>query len=132
MVPGVGQLEFRLTSVGHAPGLAPARMEKTTCLILLVAGCSLLPGLSAQLALPLRFSPVPVTARTLAVLLGGALLGRTCGTAGVLLYLRSPGMRPSICWVCPSAGKRSGLSSARLEFKGPRFSRAGRRHSGSR
>ncbi len=54
---------------------------------LLVAGFSLLLGISAQLALPLPFSPVPVTAQTLAVLLGGALLGRVRGTAGVLLYL---------------------------------------------
>lgn len=48
---------------------------------------SLLIALSAQLALPLPFSPVPISAQTLAVLLTGALLGSRCGALSALVYL---------------------------------------------
>ena len=41
----------------------------------LVIGGTLFIALSAQIAIPLPFSPVPVTGQTLAVLLTGALLG---------------------------------------------------------
>lgn len=53
----------------------------------LVLGASLLLALSAQVALPLPFSPVPVTGQTLAVLLLGALLGSRRGALSVLAYL---------------------------------------------
>jgi biotin transport system substrate-specific component len=53
----------------------------------LVIGFSLVIGLSAQAAIPLPFTPVPVTLQTLAVLLAGALLGSGRGTIAVLLYL---------------------------------------------
>jgi biotin transporter BioY len=53
---------------------------------LVIAG-SLLIALSAQLAVRLPFTPVPITAQTLAVLLTGALLGWRRGVAAVLLYL---------------------------------------------
>jgi len=53
----------------------------------LVTGLSLLIGLSAQVAVRLPFSPVPVTAQTLAVLLAGLLLGGRRGALCVLLYL---------------------------------------------
>ncbi len=52
-----------------------------------VMGGSLLVALSAQVAFPLPFSPVPVTAQTLAVLLVGALLGGVRGGVSLLLYL---------------------------------------------
>ena len=48
---------------------------------------SLFIALSAQVALPLPFSPVPVTGQTFAVLAVGAALGRARGTASVLAYL---------------------------------------------
>jgi biotin transport system substrate-specific component len=54
---------------------------------LVTVGFSLLIGLSAQVAIPLPFTPVPLTFQTLAVLLCGALLGRTRGISAVLLYL---------------------------------------------
>jgi biotin transport system substrate-specific component len=54
---------------------------------ILVLGASLLLALSAQVALPLPFSPVPVTGQTLAVLLLGALLGSRRGALSVLAYL---------------------------------------------
>ncbi|UCH61701.1 MAG: biotin transporter BioY [Fidelibacterota bacterium] len=53
----------------------------------LVLGGSLLVALSARVVFPLPFSPVPVTAQTLAVLLVGALLGGVRGGMSLLLYL---------------------------------------------
>jgi len=55
--------------------------------IFLVLGTSLLVALSAQIAVPLPFSPVPVTFQTLVVLLAGAVLGSRLGALSVLLYL---------------------------------------------
>jgi len=53
---------------------------------LIVAGSFLL-ALSAQIALPLPFSPVPVTGQTFAVLFIGFLLGPKRAVISVLLYL---------------------------------------------
>lgn len=53
---------------------------------LIISG-SLFIALSAQVAVPLPFSPVPVTGQTLAVLLVGALLGSRRGASSLLLYL---------------------------------------------
>ncbi len=53
----------------------------------LVLGGSLLIALSAQVAIPLPFSPVPVTGQTLAVLLVGALLGSRRGALAVVAYI---------------------------------------------
>lgn len=53
----------------------------------LVLGGSLLVALAAQIAVRLPFSPVPVTAQTLAVLLVGALLGSRRGAWSMLAYL---------------------------------------------
>lgn len=47
----------------------------------------ILASLAAQISVPLPFSPVPLTGQTFAVLLVGALLGRTRGTASMALYL---------------------------------------------
>ena len=44
-------------------------------------------AISAQVAIYLPFSPVPVTAQTFAVLLTGVLLGSKRGSLAVLLYL---------------------------------------------
>ncbi|MCA9291060.1 MAG: biotin transporter BioY [Phycisphaerales bacterium] len=54
--------------------------------LLVVAGSMLL-AVSAQVMLPLWFSPVPVTAQSLAVVLIAAAYGRTLGVATVLAYL---------------------------------------------
>ncbi|RPJ40883.1 MAG: biotin transporter BioY, partial [Candidatus Latescibacterota bacterium] len=54
---------------------------------LLVAFASLLLALSARVAIPLPFSPVPISGQSFAVLLVGALLGSRRGSAAVLLYL---------------------------------------------
>lgn len=53
----------------------------------LVAAGSLLIALSAQIAVPVPFSPVPVTVQTFAVLLIGALLGSSRGAATIIAYL---------------------------------------------
>lgn len=52
-----------------------------------VCGLALATALSAQVRLPLPFSPVPVTLQTFVVLLGGAILGARAGVAGQVLYL---------------------------------------------
>jgi biotin transporter BioY len=53
---------------------------------LVIAG-SLFIALSAQLAVRLPFSPVPITGQTLAVLLTGALLGSRRGALSTLAYI---------------------------------------------
>ena len=53
----------------------------------LVAGFSLVIALGAQVAIPLPFTPVPVTLQTLAVLLAGCLLGSSRGALAVIAYL---------------------------------------------
>jgi biotin transport system substrate-specific component len=49
-------------------------------------------AISAQIRLTVPFSPVPVTAQTLAVLLGGALLGMRRGTLATAAYLAGGAM----------------------------------------
>jgi biotin transport system substrate-specific component len=53
----------------------------------LLLGFNLLLIASAYLTIPLPFSPVPVTAQTLGVLLIGMVLGKARGTAVVVAYL---------------------------------------------
>jgi biotin transport system substrate-specific component len=60
--------------------------------VALVVGGSLFVALSAQLAIPLPFSPVPVTGQTLAVLLTGMLLGSRRGSLSLLTYLVEGGL----------------------------------------
>ncbi len=55
--------------------------------VALVVGMSLLTGLAAQAAIPLPFSPVPVTGQTFAVLLAGALLGSQRGALSQAVYI---------------------------------------------
>ncbi|MEW6232088.1 MAG: biotin transporter BioY [Chloroflexota bacterium] len=54
--------------------------------MLILAG-SLVVALSAQISVPLPFSPVPVTGQTFGVLLVGALLGSRSGALSLLVYL---------------------------------------------
>jgi len=55
--------------------------------VALVAGFSLVIALGAQVAIPLPFTPVPVTLQTLAVLVTGCLLGSGRGALAVICYL---------------------------------------------
>jgi biotin transport system substrate-specific component len=55
--------------------------------VILVMVFSVLIALSAQVAIPLPFTPVPITMQTLIVLLTGLLLGSRLGTATLAAYL---------------------------------------------
>ena len=54
--------------------------------VLLVLGGATFVGLAAQIAIPLPFTPVPVTGQTFAVLLTAAALGTWRGVASMLVY----------------------------------------------
>jgi len=54
--------------------------------VLMVAAC-LFVAAAAQVAIPLPFTPVPLTGQTFAVLLSGGLLGWRLGCGSLLLYL---------------------------------------------
>jgi len=60
--------------------------------VLLIVGAAALTGLCAQVAIPLPFTPVPITLQTFAVLLSGAALGSWRGGAAMLLYLVAGGL----------------------------------------
>src|SRR5580692_4006567 len=55
--------------------------------IILVAGASLLVAACARIAVPLPFTPVPLTMQNFAVLLVGLALGSRRGFAALVLYL---------------------------------------------
>lgn len=55
--------------------------------MVLIAGASLVTALAAQIAIPLPWSPVPITGQTFAVLLSGAMLGARRSFLAQLLYL---------------------------------------------
>lgn len=69
--------------------LADAALPRADLLrnVLLIVGASLATGIAAQLAVPLPWSPVPLTGQTLAVLLVGMTLGARRGFASLALYL---------------------------------------------
>src|SRR6185503_6906981 len=54
---------------------------------LLIVGASVVTALAAQLAIPLPWSPVPITGQTFAVLLSGAVLGARRAFLAQVLYL---------------------------------------------
>jgi biotin transport system substrate-specific component len=64
--------------------LAPVDALKS---VALVVAFSLFIALSAQVVVPLPFTPVPITLQTFAVLLTGALLGSRLGALAVVAYL---------------------------------------------
>ena len=74
--------------VAHRPivlaDLVPGALARD---VLLVLGAAALTGVAAQIALPLPFTPVPISLQTLTVLLSGAALGPARGGAAMLLYL---------------------------------------------
>jgi biotin transport system substrate-specific component len=55
--------------------------------VLLVIGATAVIALAAQIAVPVPFTPVPLTLQPLAVLLVGAVLGSVRGAAAATLYL---------------------------------------------
>lgn len=55
--------------------------------IAIILGTSWVIAISAQITVNLPFSPVPITAQTLAVLLAGLYLGKNLGAASIAAYL---------------------------------------------
>lgn len=62
------------------------RSGAVTDVALVAGGAALIAG-SAQVSIPLPFTPVPITGQTFAVLLVGAALGTVRGSASALLYV---------------------------------------------
>ena len=54
--------------------------------ITLIVGAALFVGIAAQIAIPLPFTPVPLTLQTFAVLLAGSALGSLRGAAAMALF----------------------------------------------
>jgi len=69
--------------------LADVALPRSSALtnVLLVVGASLVTSLAAQVAIPVPWSPVPITGQTFAVTLSGAVLGMRRGFLAQLLYL---------------------------------------------
>jgi biotin transport system substrate-specific component len=67
-------------------GAALAPLDWVRQLALVIA-FSLLTALSAQVVIPLPWTPVPITGQTFAVLLTGALLGSRLGALAMIAYL---------------------------------------------
>lgn len=73
----------------HAATLRLAVLPRSGLLtdaVLVLAGTGLVAA-SAQVSIPLPFTPVPITGQTFAVVLVGASLGAARGTSSLLLYL---------------------------------------------
>jgi len=79
----------------HRPLVFADQVFKQNSLLkdaLLVLGGSLFVALTAQIAIPLPWTPVPITGQTFGVLLIGMLLGPWRGAASMLLYLAEGGL----------------------------------------
>lgn len=68
----------------------------------LVLGMAGLTGLSAQISIPLPFTPVPLTGQVFAVLVAGGLLGRYLGPASQVAYLALGAL--GVPWFAPNTG----------------------------
>ena len=69
--------------------LADVALSRSSALnnAMLIVGASFVTALAAQIAIPVSWSPVPITGQTFAVLLSGAVLGARRAFAAQLLYL---------------------------------------------
>jgi len=77
-------VELRSMTLGDA--VLPGRRRWVKNILLVGAFASLMP-LLAGIAIPLPFTPVPITGQTFGVLLAGALLGSRRGALAMLVYL---------------------------------------------
>ena len=77
-----------MTSLAYADIFRPAARKQALVYdtVLVLAGSFVL-ALASQLAIRFPFSPVPVTAQTLAVLIIGAVMGSKRGALAVIAYL---------------------------------------------
>ena len=64
----------------------PARASRGRAILAVAAGTAVV-ALSAQVAVPLPFTPVPMTLQPLAMLIVGGLLGPSLGCAALVSYL---------------------------------------------
>jgi biotin transport system substrate-specific component len=85
--------------------------------IALVVGGAIFVGLTAQVVIPLWFTPVPLTLQTFSVLLVGAALGSTRGLASMALYLLAglagvPWFQQASSGVTPTIGYLVGFIAA--------------------
>lgn len=93
--PRSGNLPMQHSSmqrVGHVRALTLVDVVRPEAFtfqqnLLLIVAFGTLMGVLAQIAVPLPFTPVPVTGQTLGVLLIGALLGSRRGGAAMLVHL---------------------------------------------
>ncbi|HLE79974.1 MAG TPA: biotin transporter BioY [Dehalococcoidia bacterium] len=71
------------------PALVQAVLPQTGLAreVFVILGFSALVAVSAQIAIPLPFTPVPITGQTFAVLLAGAALGSVRGSLSLLSYV---------------------------------------------
>jgi biotin transport system substrate-specific component len=74
------------TRPAATPGSAPSRAAAFSWPLSLVLG-ALIVALSAQVALPLPFSPVPMTLQGFAVIVVGGVFGAAAGAGAMVLYL---------------------------------------------
>lgn len=78
-----------MTENATIPSILASRLiqGRAAANMLVVGAASVLIAVAAQIAIPVTFSPVPLTMQPLAVLLVGVTLGSVRGAAAALLYL---------------------------------------------
>ena len=67
--------------------LTPARPSRIRVTFVGVAGFAIALAAASQVAIPLPFTPVPITLQPLVVVLAGLMLGPSAGAASMVLYL---------------------------------------------
>jgi biotin transport system substrate-specific component len=68
--------------------LTPVRSTRDTRITLVgIAGFAIALAAASQIAIPLPFTPVPITLQPLVVVLAGLMLGPTAGAVSMVLYL---------------------------------------------
>ncbi len=79
-------MSTQVRSMALADAVLPGRRGLSRDILLVLAFAALMP-LLARIAIPLPFTPVPITGQTFGVLLAGALLGPRRGALAMLVYL---------------------------------------------
>lgn len=90
----------------YLPAVKPAARDA----LMILSGAALV-ALMAQIAIPLPFTPVPLTGQTFAVLLVGAALGSKRGAASLALYTAAGALGLPVF-----AAAKSGLSGPTLGY----------------
>ena len=93
--------------------------ERVRDVLLVIAGAGLV-GLLAQITFHLSFTPVPITAQTLGVLVVGTSLGLRRGTAALVLYAVAGLIGRAVVRRRQSADSRAARTSATSSASSPR------------